>query len=108
MIAGGSRRSCLPPRQSQAARSVIRGRGFGEFFTHSTGHGIGLELHELPVVNRMNGEKLPVGSVVTVEPGIYIDGLGGVRIEDDVIVTPHGAEVITSASGTELRLLSPA
>ena len=92
----------------EAARSVIRARGYGEFFTHSTGHGIGLELHELPVVNRMNGEKLPVGSVVTIEPGIYIEGLGGVRIEDDVIVGPEGAEVITSVSGTELRLLSPA
>lgn len=92
----------------EAARSVVRAHGYGEYFTHSTGHGIGLELHELPVLNRLNDEKLPVGSVVTVEPGIYIEGLGGVRIEDDVIVTPEGAEVITSISGTELRLLSPA
>ncbi len=92
----------------EAARGYIRSKGWGEAFTHSTGHGIGLELHELPVVSRLNGEKLPVNSVVTVEPGIYVEGLGGVRIEDDVIVRPDGCEVITSASPTELRLLSPA
>ena len=92
----------------EVARSYIRSKGWGDAFTHSTGHGIGLELHELPVVSRLNGEKLPSGSVVTVEPGIYVEGLGGVRIEDDVIVLPDGCEVITSASSTELRLLSPA
>lgn len=92
----------------EVARSYIRSKGWGEAFTHSTGHGIGLELHELPVVSRLNGEKLPANSVVTVEPGIYVEGLGGVRIEDDVIVHPDGCEVITSASSTELRLLSPA
>ena len=92
----------------RAARDFIASKGWGAHFTHSTGHGIGLELHELPVVNRLNEERLPAGSVVTIEPGIYVEGLGGVRIEDDVIVLPGGCEVITSASPTELRLLSPA
>lgn len=91
-----------------AARNYIASKGWGDCFTHSTGHGIGLELHELPVVNRLNGRKLPVGAVVTVEPGIYVEGLGGVRIEDDVIVHSDSGEVITAASSTELRLLSPA
>jgi len=91
-----------------AARDFIASKGWGDHFTHSTGHGIGLELHELPVVNRLNEEKLPVGAVVTIEPGIYVEGLGGVRIEDDVIVLADGCEVITSASPTDLRLLFPA
>lgn len=91
-----------------AARDFIASKGWGDCFTHSTGHGIGLELHELPVVSRLNGEKLPAGAVVTIEPGVYSEGLGGVRIEDDVIVHPEGAEVITGASPTELRVLCPA
>ncbi|NLE25857.1 MAG: M24 family metallopeptidase, partial [Clostridiaceae bacterium] len=91
-----------------AARDYIASKGWADCFTHSTGHGIGLELHELPVVSRLNGEQLPAGAVVTIEPGVYVEGLGGVRIEDDVIVHPDGGEVITGASPTELRVLCPA
>lgn len=92
----------------RAARDYIASMGWGDCFTHSTGHGIGLELHELPNVNRLNEEKLPRGAVVTIEPGIYVESLGGVRIEDDVIIWEDGCEVITGASPTAYRELSPA
>ena len=79
------------------ARSVIEEAGFGRFFTHGLGHGLGMDIHEAPRLRRGGGETLAAGMVVTVEPGIYLPGWGGVRIEDDVLVTPDGPEVLSHA-----------
>ena len=87
-----------------AARDHIRTQGYGEYFGHGTGHGIGLAVHEDPVVNSENKGLVQEGMVFTVEPGIYIPEWGGVRIEDMVLVTPHGAEVLTYLSG-ELKVV---
>ena len=87
-----------------AARGLLIRRGLGRYFTHSTGHGLGLEVHEMPRAGR--GEKfvLQEGMVLTVEPGVYIEGLGGVRIEDEVVVTATGAADLTTASRDFLEL----
>jgi len=78
-----------------SARSVIEEAGFGRYFTHGLGHGIGLEIHEDPFFRRHNPATLKAGMVVTVEPGIYLPDWGGVRIEDDVLITADGPEVLS-------------
>jgi Xaa-Pro aminopeptidase len=80
-----------------AARKVIERAGFGKYFVHGLGHGVGLEVHEAPTLNRESKERLRVGNVVTDEPGIYIVNYGGVRIEDTVLVQKDRAEKLTKA-----------
>lgn len=78
-----------------AARRVIDNAGFGEAFGHGLGHGVGVDVHEAPRLSRESTDTLVAGNVVTVEPGIYLEGLGGIRIEDLVIVGEDGPEVLT-------------
>jgi Xaa-Pro aminopeptidase len=82
----------------RASRDVIAAAGWGDAFSHSTGHGVGLEIHEAPRVASTARDTLLVSDVVTVEPGVYLPGVGGVRIEDTVVVTATGAEPLTLTS----------
>ncbi len=78
------------------ARQYIEKEGYGKAFGHSTGHGVGLDIHELPVISMTGRERLKPGMVFTVEPGIYLNSLGGVRIEDMISVTEDGSAILTS------------
>jgi Xaa-Pro aminopeptidase len=80
-----------------AARRELSRHGLSRYFTHSTGHGLGLEIHEKPRLGRGERQRLVAHNVITVEPGVYLEGLGGVRMEDTVLVRDAGAEVLTSA-----------
>jgi Xaa-Pro aminopeptidase len=86
------------------ARLVLRARKLDKAFVHSTGHGLGLEIHEPPRVGKKDKTRLERGMVITIEPGVYLEGYGGIRIEDTVVVTETGCEVLTPA-GKELLVV---
>ena len=89
-----------------AARKVLKRHGLDRQFVHSTGHGLGLEIHEGPRIGKKDPTKLQAGMVITIEPGAYIDRFGGVRIEDTVLVTASGCEVLTPTTKEFVHLMT--
>jgi len=87
-----------------AARSVLKAHGLDAAFVHSTGHGLGLEIHEPPRIGKRDKARLRAGMAITIEPGVYLEGFGGIRIEDTVVVREHGCEILTPTS-KELRVI---
>ncbi len=96
-------RAGLTSKQADApARETIKNAGYGKNFGHGTGHGLGLDVHEGPRLSRFGKDKLKAGNVVTIEPGIYLPGWGGVRIEDVAVIEEQGCRVLTSAPKKKL------
>jgi Xaa-Pro aminopeptidase len=98
----------VPGRSAEAvdaaARKLLRQRGIGRYFSHSTGHGLGIEVHESPRLGRGDKTRLENGNVVTIEPGVYFKGVGGIRIEDDVLVSSENPETLSRAERDFLEL----
>jgi Xaa-Pro aminopeptidase len=94
----------LAGKVDAAARGVLRRHGLDQHFTHSTGHGLGIEIHEMPRLGRGDKTVLKQGMVITIEPGVYLKGFGGIRIEDEVVVTASGAVDLTNAPRDFLEL----
>ena len=84
------------------SRNIIKDAGYGEFYIHGTGHGVGLEIHEMPMINKRGATVLQTGMIFTIEPGIYIPGKGGVRIEDTVVLTENAARAL---NGVKKKLI---
>jgi Xaa-Pro aminopeptidase len=98
----------LPARELDAAcRSVFEQAGYGDWYIHGTGHGVGLDIHEQPFAAKVTDDELVVGDVVTVEPGLYRGGFGGIRIEDLVTVTAAGCRIFTHLPKDSPCLPSP-
>lgn len=100
----GIRPNIKAGKVDEIARKIIKKRGFGDYFGHGTGHGVGLDVHESPSVSPKSKDKLKTGMVFTIEPGIYIPGLGGVRIEDMVCITSDGCITLTDLP-KELKII---
>jgi len=100
----GVRPGVTAAQVDRKARRVLELAGFGKAFVHSTGHGLGLEIHEAPRLGKRDKARLEAGMVITIEPGAYVRGFGGVRIEDTVLVTQNGCQVLTPTT-KELMLL---
>ena len=86
-------------------REYIQSKGYGQYFNHSTGHGLGLDVHEFPRISPFMDIELEENMIITVEPGIYIPGLGGVRIEDDILVTKNGYKILSNYDNEERNLI---
>jgi Xaa-Pro aminopeptidase len=105
---GGIRPGMTGRDADAVARNVIEARGLGDAFGHSLGHGLGLEVHEAPRLSRTNQAALPERAVVTIEPGVYLPGWGGVRIEDDVYLAADGPELLSDGKTELIELVGAA
>jgi Xaa-Pro aminopeptidase len=94
---GSARAGMLAKDLDAIARKRIEKSGYGKYFIHSLGHGLGIQVHERPRISSLSKDRLTAGSVITIEPGIYISRFGGIRIEDDVLLTSNGCDVLTRA-----------
>ena len=101
------RAGVMAARVDRAARATLKGRGLDRAFIHATGHGLGLEIHEPPRIGNREKTRLRAGMTITIEPGVYLEGWGGIRIEDTVLVTGNGCEILTTTS-KELAILTSA